>query len=87
MTGDLPVRASVSRLPGYGQFVKKYAGVATWVENLSNATQARPVLTVYPKISTAVGQAIQAVLLGKAQPQQALQQVAQQVNSVLAVPG
>jgi multiple sugar transport system substrate-binding protein len=87
MTGDLPIRASVSRLPGYAQFVKKYPGVATWVANLNNATQARPVLTVYPKISTAIGQAVQAVLLGKAQPQQALQQAAQQVNGVLAAPG
>ena len=87
MTGDLPIRASVSRLPGYAQFVKKYPGVATWVKNLGNATQARPVLTVYPKISTAIGQAVQAVLLGKAQPQQALQQAAQQVNGVLAAPG
>ncbi len=87
MTGDLPIRASVSRLPGYAQFVKKYPGVATWVKNLNNATQARPVLTVYPKISTAIGQAVQAVLLGKAQPQQALQQAAQQVNGVLAAPG
>ncbi len=87
MTGDLPIRASVSQLPGYEQFVKKYPGVATWVKNLSNATQARPVLTVYPKISTAIGQAVQAVLLGKAQPQQALQQAAQQVNGVLAAPG
>jgi multiple sugar transport system substrate-binding protein len=87
MTGDLPIRASVSRLAGYAQFVKKYPGVATWVANLNNATQARPVLTVYPKISTAIGQAVQAVLLGKAQPQQALQQAAQQVNGVLAAPG
>ncbi len=87
MTGDLPIRASVGRLRGYAQFVKKYPGVATWVGNLNNATQARPVLTVYPKISTAVGQAVQSVLLGKAQPQQALQQAAQQVNGVLAAPG
>jgi len=87
MTGDLPIRGSVSRLAGYTQFVKRYPGVATWVANLNNATQARPVLTVYPKISTAIGQAVQAVLLGKAQPQQALQQAAQQVNGVLAAPG
>jgi multiple sugar transport system substrate-binding protein len=87
MTGDLPIRVSVSQLAGYAQFGKKYPGAATWVKNLNNATQARPVLTVYPKISTAVGQAVQAVLLGKAQPQQALQQAAQQVNGVLAAPG
>jgi multiple sugar transport system substrate-binding protein len=87
MTGDLPIRASVTRLPGYKQFVAKYPGVAVWVQNLNNATQSRPVLTVYPKISTVIGQAVQSVLLGKAQPQQALSQAAQQVNGILAVPG
>ena len=87
MTGDLPIRASVSQLPGYRQFITKYPGIGLWVKNLGNATQARPVLAVYPKISTAIGQAVQAVLLGKAQPQQALQQAAQQVDGVLAAPG
>ncbi len=87
MTGDLPIRASVSQLPGYRQFITKYPGIGLWVKNLGNATQARPVLAVYPKISSAIGQAVQAVLLGKAQPQQALQQAAQQVDGVLAAPG
>jgi multiple sugar transport system substrate-binding protein len=87
MTGDLPIRASVTKLPGYKQFVAKYPGVGVWVQNLNNATQSRPQLTVYPKISTAIGQAVQSVLLGKAQPQQALSQAAQQVNGILAAPG
>ena len=38
----------------------------------------------YNEISQAMGQAIQAVLLGKAQPQQALDQAATQVNQILA---
>jgi multiple sugar transport system substrate-binding protein len=87
MTGDLPIRASVAKLPGYADFTKKYPGIAVWAGNLANATQSRPQLTVYPKISTAVGQAVQSVLLGKAQPQQALSQAAQQVNGILAAPG
>lgn len=87
MTGDLPVRASVSKLPGYKKFTAKYPGIAVWASNLANATQSRPQLTTYPKISTAVGQAIQAVLLGKATPQHALSQAAQQVNGILAAPG
>ena len=86
MTGDLPIRASVMKLPGYKQFVAKYPGVGTWVANLANATQSRPQITVYPKISTAIGQAVQSVLLGKAAPQQALSQAAQQVNGILAAP-
>jgi multiple sugar transport system substrate-binding protein len=87
MTGDLPIRASVAKLPGYSKFTSKYPGVAVWAANLANATQSRPQITVYPKISTAVGQAVQSVLLGKAQPQQALSQAAQQVNGILAAPG
>ena len=87
MTGDLPIRASVSKLAGYSKFTSKYPGIALWASNLANATQARPQITVYPKISTAVGQAVQSVLLGKASPQQALSQAAQQVNGILAAPG
>ena len=86
MTGDLPIRAAVTKLAGYQQFVKKYPGVGVWVQNLNNATQARPVTTTYPKISTVIGQAVQSVLLGKAQPQQALSSAAQQVNGILAAP-
>ena len=86
MTGDLPIRDDVSTLPGYAQFARKYPGIALWVTNLNNATQARPVLTTYPKISTVVGQAVQSVLLGKAQPQQALTQAAQQVDGILSAP-
>jgi multiple sugar transport system substrate-binding protein len=86
MTGDLPIRQSVEKLPGYSKFIAKYPGDATFVQNLSNATQVRPVTPLYPKISTAIGQAVQAVLLGKAQPQQALDQAASQVNSILAAP-
>ncbi|MFL5865037.1 MAG: ABC transporter substrate-binding protein [Solirubrobacteraceae bacterium] len=87
MTGDLPIRASVSKLPGYSKFAAKYPGIAVWASNLANATQSRPQITVYPKISTVVGQAVQSVLLGKAQPQQALSQAVQQVNGILAAPG
>ena len=41
-------------------------------------------ITTYNEISQAMGQAIEAVLLGKAQPQQALDQAAYQVNPILA---
>ena len=86
MTGDLPIRDDVSTQPGYKQFASKYPGIDLWVKNLDNATQARPVLTTYPKISTVVGQAVQSVLLGKAQPQAALTQASQQVNGILSAP-
>jgi multiple sugar transport system substrate-binding protein len=87
MTGDLPIRKSVSQLPGFDHYLAKYPGIATWVANLANATQARPSITSYPKISTVVGQMVQSVLLGQSQPKQALSSAAQQVNAILAVPG
>jgi multiple sugar transport system substrate-binding protein len=87
LTGDLPIRESVTKLPGYKNYIAKYPGIAVWVHNLANATQSRPVSTVYPKVSTVVGQMVQSVLLGKAQPQQALSQAAQQINGILAAPG
>ncbi len=86
MTGDLPIRESVLKLPGYAAYVSKYPGIDVWVKNLANATQSRPVTTLYPKISTAIGQMVQSVLLGATEPQQALSQAAQQVNGILAVP-
>jgi multiple sugar transport system substrate-binding protein len=86
MTGDLPIRAGVTKLAGYKQFVKKYPGIGVWVQNLNNATQSRPVTTTYPKISSVIGQMVQSVLLGKAQPKQALSSAAQQVNGILAAP-
>jgi multiple sugar transport system substrate-binding protein len=86
MTGDLPIRSDVSSLPGYGSYVTRYPGIGVWVKNLKNSKQTRPVLTVYPKISTAVGQAVQGVLLGKYQPKQALQQAAQTTDGLLSAP-
>ena len=54
--------------------------------NLGNAKKSRPTIEKYPRISDAVGQAVQAVLLGKAQPQQALDNAAQQVDAILRTP-
>lgn len=85
-TGDLPIRAATTKLPGFKQYLAKYPGVAVWVQNLNNAIQARPVLASYPKISAAIGQAVQSVLLLKSSPQQALSAASQQVNSILAAP-
>ena len=83
-TGDLPIRSSQTQTPDYPKYTAKYPGIATFVDNEQNALKSRPVLPTYNEISQAMGQAIQAILLGKAQPQQALDQAAQQVDQVLA---
>jgi multiple sugar transport system substrate-binding protein len=85
-TGDLPIRDDVQSLPGFKTYLKRYPGVEEWVHNLTNSKQTRPVSVVYPKISTAIGQAVQGVLLGKYQPKQALAQAAQTTNGLLSAP-
>src|SRR5262249_41234481 len=75
-TGHLPIRRSELRQPKYKLFANKYKGIGTFVANLANGRKSRPVTEKYPRISEAVGFAVQSVLLGKAQPKQALDEAA-----------
>lgn len=84
-TGDLPTRASIGNDQSVvNQMNKKLPGLKTFVANLKNVKQARPQVTVYPKISEALGNAIVGVLLGKLSPQQALSQAASATNQALS---
>ncbi len=86
-TGNLPIRESETKLPGYKQYLIKYPYAKVFVDNLNNVTKARPNIPQYPRISIALGQAVQGVLLGKLQPQNALDQASQQVDVILSAPG
>jgi multiple sugar transport system substrate-binding protein len=84
-TGDLPIRASVGNQTSVVNAMNsKLPGVKTFIQNLSNVKQARPQVTVYPKISESLGNAIVGVLLGKLSPQAALSQAAAATNQALA---
>ncbi len=83
-TGHLPIRKSETTLPAYQTYLKKYPSASVFVDNLNNVTKARPNIPAYPKISAALGQAVQAILLGRSQPKAALDAAAQQVNGILA---
>jgi multiple sugar transport system substrate-binding protein len=85
-TGELPMRRSELKQPGYRTYTKRYPGIKTFVANLLNAKKVRPVDARYPRISEAVGQAVQAVLLGKADPKKALDDAAGKVDSILRRP-
>jgi multiple sugar transport system substrate-binding protein len=85
-TGHLPIRESETTLPAYQDYLAKYPYAKVFVDNLNNVTKARPNIPQYPKISMALGQAVQGVLLGKLQPQEALDQASQQVDAILAAP-
>lgn len=83
-TGDLPVRKSEAELPGYSKFLAKYPSNKVFVQNLDNVKHVRPNIPEYPQVSTAIGQMVQSVLIGKAEPQQALDSAKAQVTSALA---
>jgi multiple sugar transport system substrate-binding protein len=85
-TGHLPTRASVSSMPGFADFATKYPGEGTFVSNLENVQKARPQIPQYPRVSTALGQAVVNVLLGKGTPQENLDAAATQADGFLAVP-
>jgi multiple sugar transport system substrate-binding protein len=83
-TGDLPVRKSETELPGYQTFLQKYPGNKVFVENLDNVKKVRPNIANYAQVSTAIGQMVQSVLIGQAEPQQALDTARDGVTSALA---
>jgi multiple sugar transport system substrate-binding protein len=85
-TASLPVRPSIMDLPGYQDYLERYAGIQTMADNLENAENAMPTLTQWPRIVDSLGEAIASVLLGRAQPKEALDQAAQEADALLVVP-
>jgi multiple sugar transport system substrate-binding protein len=83
-TGDLPTRASETKLPAYKAYLAKYPGDAVFVLNLDNVTKARPNTKTYPQVSQAIGSQLQGVLIGHSSPQDALKAAAQQADAALA---
>lgn len=85
-TSHMPTRASVADMPEFAEFYTKYPGTQVFVDNLLNVLKARPQVPQYPRISTALGQALVSALKGEATPQDALDQAAEQANGFLAIP-
>jgi multiple sugar transport system substrate-binding protein len=83
-TGNLPIRKSETQLPEYQDFLEKYPGNKVFVQNLDNVKHVRPNVASYGQISTAIGQMVQSVLIGKADPQEALDTADDAVTSALA---
>lgn len=84
-TGDLPTRISVGQDQAFvDKLNENLPGSAVFVENLSNVQKARPTVEQYPAISEALGQAIMSVLLGEAQPADALTTAAAATDEALA---
>ena len=76
--GNLPLRSSAAETPEFEAYTKKYPGGQVFFENLANAVTPRPTVVGYTGMSRAVGTAISRVLQGVAQPQEALDEAAEQ---------
>jgi multiple sugar transport system substrate-binding protein len=83
-TGHLPLRVSETKLGEFKQYAAKTDGIATFVANQQNAVKARPTTPLYPKISAEIEGAIDAVLLGHADPRTALERAARRTDAILA---
>jgi multiple sugar transport system substrate-binding protein len=79
-SGNLPLRSSERASSEFTAYAKQYPGARTLLENLQNATTARPTVPGYTGLSQAVAQAIAKVLQGQADPKQALDQAAAQAD-------
>src|SRR5215813_8097110 len=60
--------------------------IGPMAQNLVNAKEAMPTLPQWPRVVNALGTGIASVLLGKAGPKAALDQAAQQADTILSVP-
>jgi multiple sugar transport system substrate-binding protein len=85
-SGSLPIRPSITKLPGYQLYLKKYPGIGPMAANLANATEAMPSLPQWPRVVNALGNSIASVLLGRSTPRAALDSAAQQADTILSVP-
>ena len=67
-TGDLPLRKSETKLPGYQTFLKKYPAEKVFVRQPRQRQARAAEHREYAEVSTAIGQMVQSVLLGQAEP-------------------
>lgn len=80
-TGYLPVNLQVQKNPAYREFVRKSPAVEVFLEQAKFA-RSRPIFPGYNQISENLGRAIEAVLLGKSSPVDALKQSQQRLDLV-----
>jgi multiple sugar transport system substrate-binding protein len=81
--GSLPLRNSTAQSPEWKKHVTETVGLDVFSKALTYA-RTRPTIRNYPKISQPMGQAIVKMLLDKATPQDALNEVVQAANAALA---
>lgn len=81
-TGYLPVNLKSRQSADYQQFLSKQPAVKVFLEQAAYG-RSRPIFAGYNRLSDALGRAIEAVLLGKSTPKEALEQAQQRLDLIL----
>lgn len=81
-TGYLPVNLRARQSEAYQTFVEQQPIAKVFLEQ-AEFGRSRPILKGYPRISEHLGRAIEAVLLGKSSPKEALEKAQRQLNLIL----
>jgi multiple sugar transport system substrate-binding protein len=80
-TGYLPVNLKARQSKAYQAVVEQQPTVKVFLEQVEYG-RSRPIFRGYSRISESLGRAIEAVLLGKSSPQEALEKSQQRLNLI-----
>jgi multiple sugar transport system substrate-binding protein len=80
-TGYLPINIKSRQNPKYLEFAKKQPAVNVFLEQ-AKFGRSRPIFPGYNRVSENIGRAVEAVLLGKASPTEALKQSQQRLDLI-----
>lgn len=80
-TGYLPVNLKSRQSPKYQEFIQKQPTLKVFLEQTKYG-KSRPIFPGYNRVSENIGRAMEAVLLGKNSPQEALKQSQQRLDLI-----
>ena len=80
-TGYLPVNIKSRQSPKYKEFIQQQPALKVFLEQAQYG-KARPIFPGYNRVSENIGRAMEAVLLGKSSPQEALKQSQQRLDLI-----
>ncbi len=80
-TGYLPINIKSRQNPKYLEFAKKQPAVNVFLDQ-AKFGRSRPIFPGYNRVSENIGRAVEAVLLGKASPTEALKQSQQRLDLI-----
>ncbi|BAZ10997.1 extracellular solute-binding protein [Calothrix sp. NIES-4071] len=80
-TGYLPINIKSRQNPKYLEFAKKQPAVKVFLDQ-AKFGRSRPIFPGYNRVSENIGRAVEAVLLGKASPTEALKQSQQRLDLI-----